>query len=385
MPRKQRRAAGEGSISQRANGRWQASIQLDGRRRTVYGLTRQEASAKLEALKRQASDAGAVAMPGKRTMNDLLDAWLAVKAPTLKARTYADYAAIADVYIRPALGAVALARLTPDRIARLYAKWQAAGKGRTARKIHQVLRPALAMAVRWAWLAVNPCERVDAPKWQAAPKAVWSRAELAAFLAGTEGHWLRPLWLAALGSGLRLGELLALTWDDIDLAAGALSVTKSAQVIAGERVTSTPKTRAGVRRVTLPGDVVAALRAHRATQAAQRLAAPWHGDGPAWLGGELVFTNPSGGPLRASVVEQAQRRLCAKLDIPRLTPHGLRHCHASLLLAGGLAITDVSKRLGHGSAAITLKVYAHAIEGSDGGAADVIGRAMGESLAMGRR
>jgi integrase len=358
-----------------------ASMQLDGRRRTVYGLTRQEASAKLEAVKRQASDAGAVAMPGKRCVDDLLDAWLAVKAPTLKARTLADYRTIADTYIRPSLGAVALARLEPARIARLYAKWQAAGKARTARKIHQVLRPALALAVRWAWLAANPCERVDAPKWQAERRAVWSRPELAAFLAAIEGHWLAPLWLTALGSGLRLGELLALTWDDLDLDAGALSVTKSAQVIAGERVTTTPKTRAGTRRVSLPSDVVAALKAHRATQAAQRLRM-----GAGWLGGELVFTNPSGGPLRASVVEQAQRRLCAKLGIPKVTPHGLRHAHASLLLAGGLAITDVSKRLGHGSAAITLKVYAHAIEGSDGGAADVIGAALaGNTLTIGRR
>jgi integrase len=358
-----------------------ASIQVEGRRRTVYGLTRQEASAKLEAVKRQASDAGAVAMPGKRTVNDLLDAWLAVKAPTLKARTLSDYTEIANAYIRPALGAVALARLTPDRIARLYAKWQSAGRLRTARKIHQVLRPALALAVRWQWLAVNPCERVDAPKWQAEPKAVWSRPELAAFLAGIEGHWLEPLWLTALGSGLRLGELLALTWDDVDLASGALSVTKSAQMIAGERVTGTPKTRAGTRRVSLPGDVVAALRAHRATQAAQRLRM-----GPGWQGAGLVFTGEGGAPLTANTIRPCLTRLCAKAGIPRATPHGLRHAHASLLLAGGLAITDVSKRLGHGSAAITLKVYAHAIEGSDGGAADVIGAAMaGESLAMGRR
>jgi integrase len=358
-----------------------ASIQLDGRRRTVYGLTRQEASAKLEAVKRQASDAGAVAMPGKRTLNDLLDAWLAVKAPTLKPRTYADYAEIASAYIRPALGAVALARLEPARIARLYARWQREGKHKTALKAHRVLSAALALAVRWQWLTVNPCERVDAPKYAPEPKAVWSRPELAAFLAGIEGNWLAPLWLTALGSGLRLGELLALTWDDVDLASGALSVTKSAQVIAGERVTSTPKTRAGTRRVSLPGDVVATLKAHRAAQAAQRLHM-----GAGWQGGALVFTSPKGAPLSASTVEWALPRLCERLGIPRVTPHGLRHAHASLLLAGGLAITDVSKRLGHGSAAITLRVYAHALEGSDGGAADVIGAAMaGESLAMGRR
>ena len=90
----------------------------------MYGKTHAEAAEKLHALKRQAHTAGMLPTPGKATVSDLLDAWLAVRAPTLKPRTMADYHDIADNLLRPTLGAVALARLGPDRIARVYAKWQ---------------------------------------------------------------------------------------------------------------------------------------------------------------------------------------------------------------------------------------------------------------------
>lgn len=364
-----RRAVGEGSIVQRDNGRWQASLQIDGHRRTVYGKTRQEASAKLDVLKRQANAAGTLPTPGKRTVSDLLDVWLAVKAPTLKPRTLADYRMIADTLIRPTLGDVALARLGPDRIARLYAGWQAEGKHKTALKAHRVLSAALALAVRWAWLGANPCDRVDVPRYSPQRKAIWSKAELRAFLAATSDHWLYPFWLTALGSGLRLGELLALEWGDV--VDGVLSVTKSAQVIGGQRVVTTPKTRAGIRKVKLPQKAVAALQYHRATQAATRLSM-----GAAWSGGDLVFTTPRGAPLSASTAGWALSRYCELAGVPRVTPHGLRHLHASLLLAGGLPVTDVSARLGHGTPAVTLRVYAHAIGRDDSQAADVVSAAL---------
>jgi len=375
-----RRSPGEGSITQRNDGRWQASIQLDGKRRSVYGRTRTEAADKLEALKRQAHAAGQLPASGKTTVNALLDAWLEVKAPTLKPRTLADYHTIADALLRPAVGRVTLSRLTPARIARLYAGWQAEGKHRTALKAHRVLSAALALAVRWGWLGANPCEQVDAPSYRPERKALWTPAQLALFLEGTRNDWLHPLWLVLLGSGCRLGEALALQWPDVDMRTGLLTVSKSTQMIAGQMVTTTPKTRAGVRQVLLPSDVLAALRAHRGRQAAQRLTL-----GHQWAAGEHVFSTLRGTPLTPNTPQWALPRWCAKLQLPRVTCHGLRHLSASLLLAGGVAVPDVSRRLGHATPSITLAVYSHSIPGRDDGAARVLDNALGKAVGLSHR
>ncbi len=348
-----RRSNGEGSISQRQDGRWQASLQVEGRRRTVYGRTRGEVAKRLDELRRQASLSGTLPDPGKRTLGDLLDAWLDAKAPTWHPRTLRDHVATCERYIRPALGLLPLAKVTPDRIARLYTKIQAAGRHRTALKCHQVLAPALALAVRWAWLASNPCDRVERPKWRPERRDVWTPGELLRFLDGTREHWLHPLWVVLACSGCRLGEALALEWADVDLRGGTLTIAKA-------------KTPAGVRTVTLPRDAVEALR----RQAVWRLA---HGHGgPAVFSGER-----SGGPLHPTTAEQAMRRECRRLALPPLTPHGLRHLHASLLLSEGLSVPEVSRRMGHAHSGVTMAVYAHVVSPDDGAAADAMARALG--------
>lgn len=356
-----RRTKGEGSIVRRKEGYWQAALQVDGVRRTVYGKTRGEAVAKLDELKRQAARAGTMPDPGRRTLNDLLDAWLQTKAPTLKPRTLSDYRATCDRYIRPTLGKLPLAKVTPDRVQRLCARYQAKGQHRTALKVYRRLSQALDLAVRWSWIAANPCDRVDTPRYRPERKALWTPEELRLFLTGTEGHWLHPLWTVAVCSGCRLGELLALTWADVDLKAGTLTITKSAQRVDGERVVTTPKTRAGTRTISLPRDAVDALR----RQATWRL--------QQGKGGELVFTSRAGRPLAHSAVEWSMARECTRLGLPHLTPHGLRHLSASLLLSQGLPIPDVSRRLGHANPAITMSVYAHALGASDTAAADALG------------
>ena len=367
------RSKGEGSVTRRKDGRWQASLQVDGRRRVVYGRTRSEAVAKLDALRTQASAAGILPNPQAHTVADAMAAFLDAKAHTVKPRTLADYRSTIDRYILPPLGKRALAKVTPDALVRLYATWQKQGKHRTALRVHRRLSQALALAVRYGWLGSNPCDRVDAPRYTAHRKDVWSQGELRRFVDGTRQNWLHPLYLVAIASGCRLGELLALTWDDVDLDGGTLSIDKSVQRIGGQRVVTEPKTRAGVRSITLPSDVLAVLVQHRATQAAHRLAL-----GNQWPAGALVFSTAKGKPLSASTVEHALPRQCAKLGLPRVTPHGLRHLHASLLIAGGLPVTDVSKRLGHASPAITLRVYSHAIGNNDQAATEAIADALAE-------
>ena len=367
-PKRTRRSNGEGSILQRKDGLWQAALQVNGQRITRYGKTRTEAASKLRELQLAPSPRKQVTWY-RGTLNDLLDQWLVTKAPNVKPRTLSDYQETCDRYLRPQLGKQALGHITPDRIQRLYAEHQNAGRARTALKIHQVLSQALDLAVRWDWLGSNPCAKVDRPRYRAERKEIWTPEQLRHFLEATRDHWLHPFWVLGASTGARIGELLALTWEDVDLDGGIIDVGRSVQVIDGRRVVGTPKTQAGIRRIGLPAATVSTLRAWRAKQAEQRLKR-----GNQWRAGELVFSSLHSEPLSASTVQDALPRECSRLNLPRMTPHGFRHLHASALLAQGLPIPAVSQRLGHANSAITLAVYAHALPKTDDQATEAIGR-----------
>jgi len=310
--------------------------------------------AELAELKRQA--AGGLPDPGKRTVSDLIDEWLRAAAPTLKPRTVADYRQTARLHVLPALGHRRLSKLAPDSIQRLYTALQARGAMRAAEKCHALLHRACRMAVLWRWLAENPCDRVLVPKHTPARKTMWTAGELGAFLEGSAQHRLYPLWLLLIAAGLRSGEARALTWADVDLEAGAVHVTKALQRIGGAWALSTPKTEAGQRAVSLPAEVMAVLRQQRGRQVLAGLAV------------DLVFTTSKGKPLHEADVAHALARECTRLGLPRMTPHGLRHLHASLLLSEGLPLPAVSARLGHANTQVTASVYAHALPGQDDGA-----------------
>lgn len=362
-----RRNPGEGSIYQRGDGRWVGSVQLHGKRKAFYGKTAKEVREKLKALTKHTAITGAIPECGKRTVADLLDFWLDTVKDTLKPRTIADYQRVGHDYIKPHVGPIRLSQLQPEHIQKLYSHLIAKGLRRGAFHAHQTLHRALKLAVLWNWLPDNPADRVVKPSYQAERKEVWTQEDLSRFLEATEGHWLQPLWVVGISTGARIGELLALRWDNVDLLSGVLSIRRSVQRIHREWVETTCKTKAGQRSITLPGEAVEALRRQRVIQARLRLKA-----GSQWQDQGLVFSGEKGQPMHQSVVQHAIKRTCQKIGVKPLSPHGLRHLHASLLLAKGLPITAVSQRLGHANAAITMAVYAHALKSHDDEAARAI-------------
>ena len=195
--------------------------------------------------------------------------------------------------------------------------------------------------------------------------------QLQTFLKGTADHWLSPLFVLAIASGCRLSELLGLLWKDIDLRTATITIKRNLPRIGGQWIGGTPKTRAGERTVTLPAEGVRALQRQRTQWAGWRLRA-----GRNWEDWDLVFTRGCGAPLYGTTVAHALRRECDRLGVARMTPHQLRHLHASLLLGKGLPVPAVSRRLGHGNAAITLAVYGHHLPGQDEEAAQAIGKAI---------
>lgn len=364
-----KRSNHEGNIRKRSDGRWEASLMMAGKRQYVYGKTRQEVVIRLQQLQGAAQRAGHLPNPGRRTVSDLLDAWLEVGATTLKPATLESYRNVCDTHIRPTIGTLHLSRLTPDVVQRLIAPLQKQDKTRTAVKVYRALHRACELAVLWGWLPSNPCDRILRPTHQPERRDVWAQDELRRFLDGAQEHPLYPLYLLLIASGLRLGEALALQWSDLDFTTRRLTVQRSVRRIRGEWVFDLPKIRSGIRTLALPAEVVHELRRHKARQAEARLRL-----GAGWHRRELVFTNGTGDVLHPSVVEHNLHWLCRQIGVPKMTPHGLPHLHASLLLGEGLPIPDVSRRLGHATPGVTMSIYAHSLGAREDEVAHAIGR-----------
>lgn len=359
-------ANGEGSVYRRNDGRWVASLRHAGVRRSVYARSEREARARLRELHGQVAATGALTRPGTRTVSDLVEEWLS-SASTLKPSTVAQYREFFDRYARAVLGRMRLATVTPDVLQGLYAGLSPS----VAEKLHRILHRAFAVGVLWRWLPDNPCDRVLKPAYKPARKTLWGRAELAAFLTGTADHWLNPLFVLLAASGIRLGEALALRWENVGLGGVAVAVGGTLHHRGGDWVVGEPKTPSAVRTVLVPAAGTDALQRQKMQQDAWQDAA-----GGAWQGNGFVFTGETGKPLRASTVQHAMARECARLGLPPMTPHGLRHLHASLLLDAGVPVTAVSARLGHANPNVTMQIYAHALRGQDAQAAQAIGRAL---------
>jgi integrase len=212
--------------------------------------------------------------------------------------------------------------------------------------------------------APNPCDRVLKPAYQSNRPNLWTRSESDIFLEATAVH---PLWVLLLGTGCRLGEALALRWDNVKLG---LAVTVD-ETMDGEWIIGKPKTAGAERTVMLPATVTDALQHQKTRQATWQEAA-----GPDWQENAFVFTGKTGKPLHRSAPAHALKRECEHLGLPPMTPHGLRHLHASLLLDEGVPITAVSARLGHANPQITIKFFAHSLAGQDRRAADAIGEVL---------
>jgi integrase len=196
--------------------------------------------------------------------------------------------------------------------------------------------------------------------------------QIADILTRLETHTLYPIVVTALGTGMRRGELCGLQWRDVDLDQASIGVERSLEETnAGLRVKS-PKSRHGRRRISLPASVVETLRAHRVRQIEMRLALGMGRPEPE----ALVFCREDGLPLSPDRLSQQWRRLVDAMGLPSVSFHALRHTHASALIGAGLDVISVSRRLGHGSPAITLTIYAHRFASTDTAAASAMDLAM---------
>lgn len=307
------------------------------------------------------------------TLDAYLDEWLALLRTRVQPTTLRGYTDMANAYLRPRLGSLRVGELDVRRLNLHFAHLLTGGGRRgqplapkTVHYAHAILRQALGEAVRDGLLEHNVAERVTLPRLDpdAEPDVdgprVWD-AELAArFLRLSAAHALHDLWRVALGTGMRRGELLGLRWEDVDLSVPQLRVRTCLVHVDGRFRLKSTKTGRG-RVLHLDDDTAAAIAAR-----------PRSDDGR-W---PLVFTDPDGQPWRPQVVTDRWRHQWPALELPRITLHALRHCHACLLLDQGVPIKVVSERLGHSTIAMTMDIYAHVLPAQDRDASAAIGRAL---------
>ena len=389
--RNRRRGNAEGTVVwDKGRNRWRAAVTVgwadDGRqvRRWVSGRTKAEALGRLRELQ-NAADAGQDPAPRNLTVARFMKGWLGDVLPgTVAPGTETQYRDVERLYVRPHLGQKRLRTLQARDVARMLRALDADGRSpNTCRLARAVLRRALRYAEAEGLVARNVAALADGPRVGTPEGQALTVEEARRFLDSLTGHRLEAAYGVALAVGLRRGELLALTWDDVDLDAtpARLAVTRSLRRVRSPGEPSRLalddlKTRGSRRTVHLPGFAVEALRAHRGRQREERLAA-----GPEWvglpLGADLVFRTPFGAAVDPDNFRHWTYRVTEAAGIGRRSPHQLRHSAASLLLAEGVDLKTISEMLGHASIRVTADVYAHLAEPALTAAADAAQRALG--------
>lgn len=373
-----RRDHGDGGIDERGKDHYRLRWRVNGKRYSkAFHGTLGEARRELRRLLKSADD-GAHVAPDKITVAEYLREWLD-GANDLSPKTLERYCQLTEQQIIPHLGATLLQNLRPAQVhdwhAALLKSGGAGGRSLSARTVghaHRVLHRALERALRLEIVARNVAHAVPPPKVEAAEVAILTADQIADVLARLDGHPLHPIAALALGTGMRRGELCGIAWGAVDLDGATVRIERSLEETKAGLRFKPPKTRHGRRTVSLPASVVEVLRTHRRKQNEQRLAFGLGGAGD----DDLVFARPDGSPYAPDTLSRDWWRAVKALRLPRIMFHALRHSHASALIAAGLDIVAVSRRLGHGSPAITLGVYAHAFNKTDAVAAQAMERAI---------
>lgn len=372
-----RRGNGEGSVFQRKDGRWAATITAGHtetgkrKRRTVYAATKREVLDKLSELSHQ-NRTGTLAEPTTSTVAEYMRHWLENSAkPTIRASTYRSYERTIRTNVSPIIGGVRLSKLRATHIQSLYAALQERGLAAgTIRTACAVLKRALSDAERFNLIASNPARLVKPPKLEHREMQVLTAEQVRAFLSEAKGDRCWPLFVVAVHSGMRQAELLGLEWPDVDFARQTITVSRTASYVGSKLVVDAPKTRKSLRTIDASAAVLDALNVQRAMLLREGQASC-----------RLIFPSQQGTVQhRSNITRRHFAPTLKAAELPNIRFHDLRHTAASLMLQSGVNAKIVAERLGHATVNITLGIYAHVMPGMGRDASDRLDALLSEPI-----
>lgn len=363
--RKGRRGNGEGSILQRKDGSWMGQVTLpeSDKRKTVYGKTRQEVAEKITKILADVQS-GTYIEPSKMPLSHWLNTWLwEYKKQSLRPNTFTSYEQNIRVHIEPELGKITLKDLKPDKLQSFYNKKVEHISPATVKKLHQIIHGALQQAYKNQMVPKNVSELVILPRMKKKEVKVFSKEEQQKFMDIIKGDRAELAFRLDLATGLRIGELLALRWCDIDLDNSTLKVNQSLNRVKffdskGNKSYNLDfgevKTKSGNRIIPIPENIVNELKLHKAKQQEKESE-----ETDESMDYKLVFCTSNGTPLEPRNLMRSFYRLTEKAGIMDANFHCMRHTFATRALEAGINPKIVQEILGHSTISMTLDTYSH--------------------------
>ena len=402
-----KREHGEGSITARGENIFRLRYRIDGQRfSTTFRGTRVEAKKRLRELLKSGDD-GAHVAPGRMTLSEWADKWIALlerktddgeqkkrarKRGLVNPRTVERYGDLLRLHVKPTLGARPLQQLTADEIDQLYVRLEQTLAPRTCHHVHTVLTACLSAAVRKGFIASNPANRAEAPSpGESDHGQVLDADQLKTLVQGFRGSALHPIIAAAVFTGARRNEILALRWSDLDVEKKTLRIERAIEETrAFGRTLKEPKSSRGKRTIEIDDDLLALLLAEREKHLRLKAGIP---DGAAAVDlslvklpeGALIFPSSAGKSFDFTrlrdphAVTREFSRQARRRGFPKLRFHDLRGSHETALLDAGVPVHVVAARCGH-DPAVLLRTYAKRTKKADASAATAIGNALKGAL-----
>lgn len=407
--------ASTGWVEERGNGKWRLNVNCgtneDGSRKVIRETVKaknRDAAIKLLGKLIDRIEKGEYVEKTKQTFRAFIEKWLkSYGEKNLAPKTLYRYKQLLDSRIIPALGHLKLDQVKPVHLIELYGNLAEDGiredgkdgplSDSTIQYHHRVISSIMSSAVQWQVITSNPASRVKPPKVHTKHGKFYDEEQTKVLMAAVETEDIKhkTLIYLAVFCGLRCGEIMGLEWRDINFEKSVLTVRQASQYLPGiGSFTKEPKNESSKRTISVPLSVLSVLSQHKAKQdeAAAKLDNLWHGS-------ERVFTTRDGKPahpgwpsrwfpkfLARTIIHKPCNKVigntthcphCEKkvkdediIKLPPLPFHGLRHTAATIMIAQGADIKNLSSRLGHSNISTTGNIYAHALKSVDRDIAD---------------
>lgn len=347
-----------GYITQRAKGSWSISIYLGkdpitNKKKykwyTVKGSKKEADRFLTEKLNE--IEKGIFIDSKNMTLVEYMNYWFEQCCITkLSPTTYESYRRNIDKYIIPQLGNIKLSNLLPLQLQSFYNILSATLSNTSIVYIHRILHSALNQAMKWDLVVRNVADNVEVPKKNKYNATILNSEQLGKLIEVIKDTYIYIPVMIAISTGMRRGEVLGLTWENIDLENATLRVVQAIYPTQNGLVVLPPKTKTSIRKISLPPTLVAILKEHKNNCKNDN---------------NYVCTLEDGNLVSPSSLNHRFKQILKDNNLPSIRFHDLRHSHASLLLSQGVQAKVISERLGHSNINITMDLYSHIYEATN--------------------